>query len=209
LVEPEETMGLTTAAKKYGVVRSTLENWCGRGKMKGMKVGNRWYVTAGEMERVFRGTNSPLPILEPKPEAIVGKLTLWAIAVEYGISPPDLRVFCKDKRLKAQKLGKCWYVDRTEVERFFKGEVPVTKPWRFRPVANMGTAPLFAAAVVITPAKERSGYNVVSVLISDDEREDLAVCMAITRLSQTEYMRQAIVEKNERLGIVESWRLKG
>lgn len=46
--------------------------------------------------------------------------------------------------------------------------------------------------------KENPRYNVVATRLSDDDREDLDECLHFTKLNQTEYIRQAITEKNER-----------
>lgn len=46
--------------------------------------------------------------------------------------------------------------------------------------------------------KEHPRYNVVSTRLSDEERETTAECMALAKKSQTDYVREAIMEKNER-----------
>lgn len=48
------------------------------------------------------------------------------------------------------------------------------------------------------PYKEFPRYKVVATRLNDEEHEDLLDCLHFTKTVQTEYIRQAIAEKNER-----------
>lgn len=45
---------------------------------------------------------------------------------------------------------------------------------------------------------ENPRYHVVATRLSDEESEELVACLHFTKQGQTEYVRQAIAEKNER-----------
>ena len=117
-----ETMQVKTAASLYDVKESYLRVLCTRGVVRSTLVGGRHFITPAEMDRVFKGLRSPVSKCEPKPETVKGKLTLKTIAAECDVSFSLLRAMCKDQRLKAQKLGKSWYVTRGEIERVFGGK---------------------------------------------------------------------------------------
>lgn len=45
--------------------------------------------------------------------------------------------------------------------------------------------------------KENPRYNIASTRLTDGENKDLVECMGLTKKTRTEYIREAIIEKNE------------
>ena len=68
-----ETMQVKTAARLYDVKEPYLRVLCIRGTVKAQMVGQRWFITKEEMDRVFKGLRSPVLKCEPKPETVKGK----------------------------------------------------------------------------------------------------------------------------------------
>ena len=58
-----KTMQVKTAAALYDVRPAYLTTLCTRRIVRGQFVGGRWFVTPGEMDRVFRG----IPLEEKAP----------------------------------------------------------------------------------------------------------------------------------------------
>ncbi len=52
--EPKKLLKLSHAAELYDIPERTLRDACLLGKLQATKIGDRWYVTPAEMDRLAR-----------------------------------------------------------------------------------------------------------------------------------------------------------
>lgn len=78
---------------------------------------------------------------------MVELLTPDDVAARYKVSPATVRRWCKNRQLKATKVGKQWRIDPRDLESFFQSQEVKTEDPKVNGQAAITARPSFAVAL--------------------------------------------------------------
>jgi excisionase family DNA binding protein len=130
MTDPKGLMTSQQFAEHAGISPSTVSKWLRSGKVKGVKQGGKWMISADQLVKAVptqtdikaatpaAGKKSPPVINAPKPTSAPRAFSIEEFSAMSYLTPYGVERYLKEGRLTGKKDGSGrWVVDQTNVER--------------------------------------------------------------------------------------------
>lgn len=130
MTDPKGLMTSPQFAEHAGISPSTLSKWLRTGKVKGVKQGGKWMISADQLANAAptqpetkpatpaAGKKSPPAINTPKPASAPRAFSIEEFSAMSYLTPYGVERYLKEGRLTGTRDGSGrWGVDQANVER--------------------------------------------------------------------------------------------